>query len=333
MTPSHLARHAFGVVALAAMGHALAGPIGTPWYSIELVPWGPNSQVPAGPNVVLVSTHDAIGGEMAGEIPLGPYVLPPAQAKLSAAVINDGQTFWAQASTPLAKTLPIPAGSPIGGTATVDVVHKFRKDSADARMDFTYSQGLLELFRDIELGRSCDDCIHAEVRWDAEVYLTSDPGNVLWHQGQQAMLWDDTGVLSFDAFGTGSALNPLWQWDCAPCGGPSFRLGQASLQAPYTGSVDLSGIPFLAGLPTPSQPEFAVHYTLTAIAYDEGTHSGASASARDPLGSNSGVSFAIAGLTPSTNAVGVVPEPGTWALMLAGLAVLCRLASGRRAAG
>jgi len=153
----------------------------------------------------------------------------------------------------------------------------------------------------------------------------------LWRERQIATLFDDNGVLTLDVFGSAAPLNPLWQWDCDRCGGPSFQLGRALLEAPYTGIVDLSGIAFDASLPPEAQPEFAVRYTLFARAFDQGAFSGAGAFSRDPLaGDESGLAFTIEGLTPTNNVVGVVPEPGTWALMLAGLGVVGRLASRRR---
>jgi len=130
MKPLSIAGHALTALALAAAGPALAGPIGEPWYRIQLSPRDANTNLPPELTVVLESPTDAVDGEMAGSIPLGPYVLPlPAQAELSAGVINDGQTFWAHASTPLATTLPRPPASLIGGDAIVELVQTFRKDS------------------------------------------------------------------------------------------------------------------------------------------------------------------------------------------------------------
>lgn len=333
MKPLSAAGHALSALALAAAGPAFAGPIGEPSYSIRLLPRDANTNLPPEHAVVLESSTDAVDGQMSGSIVLGPYVLTPAQAELSAGVVDDGQTFWTNASTPLATSLPRPPDSLIGGDVSVELVQTFRKDSADASLDFTLGYGLLEFFRDMERGIPCNGCIRAELGWEAEVYLTSDPGTLLWREGQSASLFDDNGVLTLEVFALKNTapVNPLWQWECARCGGPSFQLGQAQLEAPYTGIVDLSGIAFDPSLPPEAQPEFAVRYTLYAQVFDMGAFSGAGAFSRDPLaGDGSGLAFTIEGLTPTNGVVGAVPEPGTWALMLAGLGVVGRLASRRR---
>lgn len=322
------------LAALLASGLALATPIGQPWYSIEINPWDETFETPASARVFRSTPDDVDNGMLAAGVTLGPYVLPPRQADLSAVVINDGQTFWADASSPFYTGLPRPPGAFIGGDVSVDVVQSFRRDGEVARFGFTYTQGLLEIFRDVEMGRPCDGCIRAEVGWEATVTLNSDPTTILWRESQFASLWDDNGTLTLDVFGFSldAPVNPLWRWDCARCGGPVRALSQAVLDGPYTGMVDLSGIPFDSSLPADQQPEFTVHVTLTALAFDEGVWSGARAFARDPLGDDGGVLLAIAGLTPTNNPVGVVPEPGMWAMMLAGLAVTAGFARRRRAA-
>jgi hypothetical protein len=248
------------------------------------------------------------------------------EASLAGLIYNDGTPFRSSGGTPLYTTLPRQPGSPVGGTVQIDIYQSFRKNSADASLSFTYSVGQLQLYRDVEIGQRCDDCRLAEVGWAAEVRLNAFEPPV-WSQAQVATLYEFGGALIFNRSETRTVSgqdNPLWQWDCEKCDTPLRGIGEALLQGPYRGEIDLSAIPFDPNVPEASRPEYTVHYTQTLTVYDLGTWSEAQAFVQDPLGGNdSGVSFEISGMVPTNNPVGVVPEPGTWLLMLAGLVALC----------
>ena len=315
-------RCAFAACALAAAGTALAGPIGNPVSTITITTLD-ETLAPIGPVIFKFSPRDADIEFMAAGVALGRSAL--GSASLAGLVFNDGIPFWSSGETPLYTTLPRQPGSPVGGIVQIDIYQSYRKNSADASLSFTYSAGQLELYRDVEVGSPCDDCRVAKVGWAAEVRLNAtDPP--LWSQSQDASLYEFNGLLQLN---TGERRtvpgqdNPRWQWDCAECDSPLRGLGQALLQQPYRGQVDLSTIAFDPNAPPASQPEFTVHYTQTLQVYDLGTWSEARAFVRDPLGGNdSGISFEISGMVPTNNPVGVVPEPSSWVLMLVGLVAL-----------
>lgn len=318
---------------LLTLSTAHAGPIGNPWYSIEINAWDENYDNVDSLHVFKTSDRDAVDGNLAGGVTLGSYAKPPKQADLSAYVVNGGLPFWVDASSPRHTSTPLPAGTVIGGDVSVDVVQSYRKSSADASISFTYTGAFLELFRDVEFGQPCDGCIRADLSFVAQVFLNSDR-SLVSTQTQYASLYDNNGTLALE-IGGNDAVNTPWQWTCDDCGSRLFYDGQATLDAPYTGQIDLSGIAFDTSLPPSEQPEFTVQYTLTAIAFDEGRFSGAWAFGRDPLSSDDGgVAFSIDGVLPTDRPIlPAVPEPATWALMLAGFGIVAGVARRRRTPG
>lgn len=303
---------------------AHAAPIGNPFATIGITSLDEALNI-APPGIFRTTDADGLPLAAAVNQPAGPS---RTLGSAFGTVYNNGATFWLSGFTPsYSGAGPRDPGTPVGATGTLDIYQSYRRDSAASTMSFVYSAARLDLYRDVEVGTTCDNCILAQVGWSAEVYLNDASFTPLWSQSQNARLVDDNGVLTFsqpDPTNSGTGLvNPPWEWRCARCGGTSLGTGSAILQAPYRGLVDLSAIPFDPNLPAGSQPEFTVHYTMTLQIYDQGRWGNASAFTRDPLDpENTGVGFEVSGLTPTDNPAGVVPEPGTWALMLAGVASL-----------
>lgn len=241
-------------------------------------------------------------------------------ANQQAVVVNNGVTYYAGAMGPTLQQAP-ELTTVTGAITTVDIFQSFQKASADAQLSFTYTGGKLQLFKDPELGPPCiQGCAFAEVVWQVSVTPNDTPGvPIMVESGRAAM-----GVLnstyrfySSQTASDGSPANPLWQWDCTGCERAARNVATATLQAPFTGIVDLSGVPFDAQNPV----DFTVSFSLQTTAYVTQEFAGAKAWARDPLGAvDDGVALSVQGLVPTNMPVGVVPEPQTWALMLAGAA-------------
>jgi PEP-CTERM motif len=245
-----------------------------------------------------------------------------------AVVTNDGTTYWTRASGPVLNSPPT-MQTAVGGVATVTVAQSFTKTSDAAQLRFTYTGGLLQAFRDAERRPDCGpvDCMSADLLWTVTVWRNDLPDHMppLKVEGSWASLSTENGIFRFssghDAIG-GNPVNALWAWDCDRCDLPAQGLAEARLQAPFTGIVDLSGIPFDPRLAV--QPEFTVVFSLQASAYSRVEWVGATAWARDPLdlGNDAGIGLTVLDLQPTNNPISAVPEP-TSALMLAlGLAGL-----------
>jgi hypothetical protein len=321
-------RQAAGALALcAACAAQAAGEIGNPVYTIDMISLDA-SLAPTTPVIFVDSrAHAFENGDLVAGL-IWPAPGPSLNTgSVGGAVFNQGNTYWIMGDTPTyTGALPQPASNIVGGRASIDIWQSYRKTREDVDLHFTYSAASLQLYRDVEVGQTCNNCILGQVGWSAEVYLNDLVGAPLWSQTQTATLVDDNGTLKLTVLDdhTGFGLvNPEWQWDCARCGGTALGLGTALLQTPYRGDIDLAGIGYNPALPTTQQPEFTVHYTMNWLAYDQGSWGKAKVFTRDPLGSDhTGVSFELDGLVPTDNPAGVVPEPGTWALMLSGLAGL-----------
>jgi hypothetical protein len=244
-----------------------------------------------------------------------------------AVVTNDGATYWARASGPTLPSTPA-IGTPTGAYSGVDIYQSFTKTSEMATLSFTYTGALLESFRDPEFRPECAaiNCTYAQLRWEVSVWLNSDPSAPpLMVESGQASLYAQNNVFNFDASqyaSDGTPANALWAWDCARCGLPALGLAQATLQAPFTGIVDLGAIPFDPQFA--QQPEFTVRFSLLATADVSRAWSGATAWGRDPLdlGNDAGIGLTVFDLQPTNNPIGVVPEPATWLSFIAGLAAL-----------
>jgi hypothetical protein len=252
---------------------------------------------------------------------LGPFAIPPRQTDLAATVWDYGNSFSAVAETPLHTAAP--SGTDIvQTTASVVVAESFVRTSFDDRAGFTYSGALLGLFRDPEFGSGIGSAV---VSWNAQVIRHADPAVPVWADGGTAILVAEdrqyrlyTGRVG----GFGGHENPVWRWACAACGGPDRSLATAELLAPYRGTIDLSGVPFVAG--GVEQDEFTIMLGLTASAFHNGRYAGASAFGQDPLGVSGGLGIEVFGLSETGAPIGLapIPEPGSATLMLLGVGAL-----------
>jgi hypothetical protein len=319
-----------GLVALAtqAAGNAV-NTMGAPYFDAQYETY-------AWPGVLVDSGFVDNTGSIAGTIGVNAVIgslwnsLPALQ---QAVVTNDGATFWSRASSPFLSAPP-QGGTVNQGEARVSVAQSFTKTGADAELRFTYSGGLLESFRDPELRPDCAGfiCTGAAVIWEVSLWRNDTPSQpILMSESGWAELRIEDGVFRFsqgqDAL-DGTPVNPLWSWDCARCNLPALGLGQARLQAPFTGIVDLSAIPFDPA--QAAQPEFTVLFTLTASAFSDAAFVGATAWARDPLdlGNDAGIGLTVFDLQPTNNPIGVVPEPA--GALLLGVGATALLAWRRR---
>lgn len=251
---------------------------------------------------------------------------------VGAMVRNWGNTFAVQANTPW-RTSPAAAGDVSYTYADVLVRESFRKESADARMFFTYTLGELDLFRDPEFSNGSPEYMQASLGWWVGVFRNDDFDTPVWADSQAAVAYTtenntwalDAGRWQFDDPRLASPFdfpngNPDWRWSCSGCDRRAVGLLSGTLQAPFRGEVDLSAIPFDPLLPLNQQVEFTVVHLLIADADDTGAFSFAAASAQDPLSQSGTVAIEVQGLFETNNPVALplspVPEAPT-ALMLA----------------
>jgi hypothetical protein len=275
------------------------------------------------------SSFDNNSGTIGVSSVIGPLwnSLPALQ---QAVVTNDGATYWARASGPTLSSPPT-IDTLTGAFSSVNIYQSFTKTSEEARLSFTYTGGLMQSFRHPEFLPPCGLCTFAALQWEVTVWLNGQPDTPVMRETGYASLFANDGIFQFDSSQSaldGSPVNPLWTWDCARCNLPAVGLAEARLQAPFTGIVDLSAIPFDAQ--QAQQPEFTVGFRLLATADVSSHRVGATAWARDPLdlGNDAGVGLTVLDLQPTNNPVGVVPEPASALLLAAGLwALLARARS------
>lgn len=234
-----------------------------------------------------------------------------------AGVADDGATFWVVADTP--NHYQNADRRFIGSESQVTIYQSYTKDSADALLTYTYSRADVGAFISVETGPQCQRdepfCLRAGMISLVELYDAG--GNPEGAEFNKALVW--------------SSGNPLWQsqvdgttswpWQVEQSGIGGVLEYVVGLDGPVTTPIDLGGI----GV----GEEFTVVYTLYAYALDTSADAGlfrtAEVFARDPLGGNSGVSFDLAGLTPTNNPSvrpAVVPLPGgAWLFATAALGI------------
>lgn len=310
--------------ACAAGAQAQTTPIGDPYYAYFFHEYVERFTPPVTFSFYenLLQSNAQRGGTVFAIQPLGHSQFGLA-AQGAVAGYNDGKTFWADVISPLQGG---PSRDRMGGDAQINVVQSFRKDTADASLNFTFNGGELQV---MHYGTARYDGYHANARLSFEAFVVDHSTSLqTWTESQTAHLGQDTRVFGDvtdnrfeftqeqDHGPLASGMRP-WTWYCDKCDEPAVGIATARLAEIYTGVVDLSAISVGS--------EFTLAFKLTAQAFDAGQgETGAMVFGRDPRsGDGSGVSFALAGLTPTNSpflgAPTPVPEPETYALMLIGL--------------
>jgi hypothetical protein len=314
MRGARLAR-VVGCGLLLAAGRADAAAIGTP--VIDLRIWGVTSAEDSttltgpglhGPLLEFATELDLQNGGVVRQAQIGNASNgDPVYAE--AGIADDGDTFWVLADTP--NHYQNANRDFIGSESRIVIYQSYTKDSDDASLTYTYTRAQVGAFIDAEYGPQCQTgephCLRAGMISLVEVYDAA--GNAIGAGFDKALMWSSGAPLWGSVVDGGTA----WPWlvEESGVGGVlnySVRLSQA-----VTNEVDLGAVSV--------GQEFTVVYTLWAYAVDTSADAGlfrtAEAFARDPLGGTTGVSFALAGLTPTNNpAVLPVPEPAG-ALLLA----------------
>jgi len=223
-------------------------------------------------------------------------------------LLPGGNTFFGVAISP-----PTIDSAYDGIQVTIDVQRSYVKDTADARMSYTYSQGLLELRHFRSLSQTCegDRCLSAGVTSFASVRDASFAE--VWSESHNAELFiNGAGGLQSEIGWTGSAeglRNASWNWTESL----AFPKSTLTLDGAFTADFDLSRIPV--------GQVFTIGYGMSLTANDkgDGLPSSATAYAVDPVsgttGTDSGFALTFSGVTP-------VPEPATPLMLLGGLAAL-----------
>ncbi len=292
-----------GAVLLLAAAAADAAKIGKPRY--DLIVWGITPDAPTHPllshepALLYASDADAVGGSSQLKKVLGTNSGGATEAFAHAGVGNGGDTFWVSINTP--SHFQTANLEYIGGAAQVLEFQSFTKDAADAKLTYTYTFAETSSFVNPESSGLCpfgDDgyCLRAEILSSATVMRGNSTfsGGEVWRRLDGALVGSQRAYPNLGGIVTGD-----WPWviDNNPLPG---SLGvRVDLPHSQTQVVDLSGIEV--------GEEFTVWYDLYAYAYDRANlydvaigwrGRNASATAKDPLGGDTGVSFDLSGLTP-----------------------------------
>jgi hypothetical protein len=307
---------------------AEAAKIDKPRYDLYVwgIPAGAVTHPLAGGGVLLASATeaDAVGGGVVLTRTIG-HNSDGSESFVQAGVANDGDLFSIAADTP--NNFRLASYDYIGSGAEVLVYQSYRKDSADAKLTYTYTFANLFAFVNPEFGPLCPlgdpFCLRAEMISRASVVTDPVSSAEVWSRLDSALVTTNAGGFFI------SAVVGDWPWALDTSLGGGLLGNGLDLPESVTREVDLSAISL--------GEEFTVQYQLYGYAYDRGSHlgleRGASVFARDPLAGDTGVTFDIQGLTPTNNPILPAPVPvpaGAW-LFGAGAIALLGVARRRRA--
>jgi hypothetical protein len=298
------------VAALLCMdGLAAAAPlthIGQPqyhWSFHDIVADGLGGVKP--PTLLFEDTK--VGGALADGVTFAPNSsgVPTLHAEVFSK--EGGMSFWTKTFSAPAQAFPF-EGDTVGGVADLKIIQTFRKDAADG----TVNMNITDLFlRARELnGPKFNEGLFGSVVFEMTLFDLSDP---------------TTPVI--DAFGNATQLYGRGlQWHMTNTGPlqvdvTAGSLGSASVSVdllqPYVRPLNVSSIDV--------GEMVRVEFRVTTTAWDTVQFDSViQAFGRDPLSPAGGAFFEYEGFTP-VGPINAVPEPGTYALMLLGLALLaCR---------
>lgn len=317
-----------GLAALLQITAAEAAKIGAP--VIDLRIWGiteaPNDRTTIagpgyhGPLIEFATELDLQDGGVVRQVQIGNASNGnPVYAE--AGVADDGDIFWVSTDTP--NHLFNADRRYIGSEAQVSIYQSYAKDSADASLTYTYTRADVGAFMSVETGPQCQSgephCLRAGMISLVKLYDTN--GTSVGAGFNKALLWSSGSPLwQSQVDGT-----TAWPWETEESRAGGFLSYVVGLSGPVTTPIDLSDI----GV----GEEFTVVYTLYAYSLDTSADAGlfraAEVFARDPLGGATGVSFDLAGLTPTNNPSvrpAAVPLPGAAWLFGSGILAVLRFA-------
>lgn len=307
----HFLAASAAIAALAAAPQAGALTLTLSDFDMYVYGITPGQGVPPGGLLEFAGLEDDTDGDGAHQIRAGIGTgstgLP---VLVEAGVGGFGKTFFGVADTP--NNFQKPVGY-IGSTAEVLVYREYVKDGDDDRLNFTYTDGLLSTFFNVEFGRLCptgdDICLNAGMLGEVSVYDAAN--QLVWQRSDSANVFSTAGLPRFD-YGVVGDL----PWAPRTVGGSGFSGLDLVLEGQATRPIDISGIG--------TGSTFTVQYRLLTFAYDRGSdlgfQRGALAFAKDPSG-GFGVSFEeISGGSGGEDPVPApVPLPAAGWLVLAGL--------------
>jgi len=274
-----------------------------PWYLWQFAEWREHD-LTGGLKLVPEPFDDRKGGYVISIWDLLAPTVFGYPATLSVAGYNEGNTFFANAHSPIKGGV---SGNTVGGDAFIQVQKRYRKDRDVSTLRFTYSSALLEVM-DFGSGKPPWKAPYAQIVMEVDVF--QDGVGYVWGLTQTALarselgidlhdLTDDIWVLDITGETRGQRAQvvdrtPRWQWNCETCGEAAYGFHTAKLKAPYTQDIDLSAIPHDARL--------TIYFSLTVRAVDPAQgETNARAFARDPLSgdelTDDGVRFEADGLT------------------------------------
>ena len=314
---------AFALSISAMHAEAAGTPIGDPYYAYFLHEYREVNPTPGVFNTikslgrsgeqhggVLLQTHD-LGGSALGF---------PAADMVSG--YNDGKTFWSQTVS------PIRGGANrdlVGGMSEIFIAQSFRKNTAAATLDFSFTAGRLQLM-EYGSGRGDGYALDAGARFTINV-INHDTGLQTFTESQFVRLYEHFGSEAGPSdntfqFTVTQEDGPLtrglapWSWKCDECGQGAYGFAVADLLAPYGGPISMDFIAVGA--------DFTVSFYLMTYAIDERQgETSALAYAKDPVTDGLGIGFEFTDLTPTNQPIVTsIPEPQTWALLCLGIAVV-----------
>ena len=307
----------------AVHAQAAGTPIGDPYYAYFLHEYREVNPTPGDFDTIksLGRSGEQHGGVLHQTHNLGRSILGfPADDTVSA--YNDGKTFWSQTVS------PIRGGANrdlVGGMSEIFIAQSFRKNTAAATLNFSFTGGRLQL---MEYGSQRGDgyALDAGARFTINV-INHDTGEQTFRESQFVRLYEHFGSEAgpFDnewQFTVTQEDGPLtrglapWSWKCDECGDPAYGFATANLLAPYSGPIPMDFIAVGA--------DFTVSFYLMTYAIDERQgETSALAYAKDPVTDGLGIGFELTGLTPTNQPIIMsIPEPQTWALMGLGMVVV-----------